>query len=129
MSAGEAVAARLEGGAGSGPVEGAVALGRRLSVADIARDGPPAELKGRCTGFVLETLAVAVAAVLDRRRVRDVLVDVVRIGGDTDTNAAVAGGMLGARDGDEAISAEWREKLQFANEFREIALAITCRAG
>ncbi|KJZ71718.1 hypothetical protein HIM_08915 [Hirsutella minnesotensis 3608] len=56
---------------------------------------------------------------------RDLLIDVVRIGGDTDTNAAVAGGLLGARDGEEGIPAEWREKLQFAQEFREVALAMT----
>ncbi|KAM4064569.1 ADP-ribosylglycohydrolase [Hirsutella rhossiliensis] len=150
VAAGEAVAARLEGnsnnsnnssnnnsnnnnggggGGGGGPVLDAVKLGRRVSVAAMARDGPPAAMKGRATGYVLETLAVAVAAVLDGRSLRDVLVDVVRIGGDTDTNAAVAGGLLGARDGVEAVPAEWAVKLQFASEFREIALALTTGEG
>lgn len=126
VAAGEAVAAQLETvDDGGRPVLDAVKLGRRVSVADMARDGPPAEMKGQCTGYVLETLAVAVAAVLDGRSLRDVLVDVVRIGGDTDTNAAVAGGLLGARDGDEAVPVEWAEKLQFASEFREIAQAMS----
>lgn len=59
---------------------------------------------------MLETLAVA--AVLGRS-VRDVLVDVVRIGGDTDTIAiaAVAGGAARGRLGVEAVPAEWGDKL------------------
>ncbi|KAJ6441287.1 ADP-ribosylglycohydrolase family protein [Purpureocillium lavendulum] len=128
VRAGEATAARLEGGAdGAGPVVAALRLGRRLSVADMARRGPPADvLPGRCAGYVLETLAVGVAAVLDTGRgLEDVLVDVVRLGRDTDTNAAVAGGLLGARDGDGAVPARWRDKLQFADEFTRVALSLT----
>ncbi|UNI17807.1 hypothetical protein JDV02_004125 [Purpureocillium takamizusanense] len=144
VRAGEAVAARLEGdhgdgngdgdgdgdGDGGGPVLAALRLGRRLSVADMADPrggGPPPEmLPGRCGGYVLETLAVGVAAVLDTGRgLEDVLVDVVRLGKDTDTNAAVAGGLLGARDGEEAVPRRWRDKLQFADEFRSIALSLT----
>ncbi|PNY28990.1 ADP-ribosyl-[dinitrogen reductase] glycohydrolase [Tolypocladium capitatum] len=124
VRAGEALAARLENG-DDGPVHAAMATGRRVQVADMARRGPPAEMRGQCSGYVLETLALAVAAVLDGRGLEDVLVDVVRIGKDTDTNAAVAGGLLGARDGEGAIPAAWREKLQFGDEFREIALALT----
>ena len=91
------------------------------------RGGPPADvLPGRCAGYVLETLAVGVAAVLDTGRgLEDVLVDVVRLGRDTDTNAAVAGGLLGARDGHQAVPSRWKDKLQFAGEFRQIALSLT----
>ncbi|KND89282.1 ADP-ribosyl-[dinitrogen reductase] glycohydrolase [Tolypocladium ophioglossoides CBS 100239] len=124
VRAGEALAARLENGH-HGPVHGAMATGRRVQVAAMARHGPPPEMGGRCSGYVLETLALAVAAVLDGRGLEDVLVDVVRIGRDTDTNAAVAGGLLGARDGEDAIPRAWRETLQFGDEFREIALALT----
>jgi ADP-ribosylglycohydrolase len=35
------------------------------------------------------------------------LVWLASAGGDTDTNAAVAGGLMGARDGEEAIPARW----------------------
>lgn len=51
------------------------------------------------SGDVIDTLAVALVAVRDPRPAFDVLCDVVRLGYDTDTNAAVAGGLLGARDG------------------------------
>ena len=42
---------------------------------------------------------------------------VVMLGGDTDTNAAIAGGLLGVRDGVEAIPARWRSILQFGPDF------------
>jgi ADP-ribosylglycohydrolase len=53
-----------------------------------------------------------------------VLVDVVRIGGDSDTNGAIAGGLLGARDGIENIPERWLERLQFREEFEEVTRRI-----
>lgn len=81
-------------------------------------------MPGGCSGFVLESLALAVAAVLDPRSLEDVLVDIVRVGNDTDTNAAIAGGLLGARDGEDAVRRRWTSKLQFATELRSIALQL-----
>jgi ADP-ribosylglycohydrolase len=72
----------------------------------------------------LQSLSVALAALLDPRPLDDVLVDVVRIGGDTDTNGAIAGGLLGARDGVDAIPQRWLDKLQFRREFEEIVAQI-----
>jgi ADP-ribosylglycohydrolase len=37
---------------------------------------------------------------------------VIGLGGDTDTNAAVTGALLGARDGEQAIPPQWLEPLQ-----------------
>lgn len=45
------------------------------------------------------------------------LIDIVRVGGDTDTNAAIAGGLLGIRDGASGIPERWRCLLQYAEEF------------
>ena len=70
---------------------------------------------------MLETLTLAVAAVLDRRKIEDVLVDVVRTGKDTGTNTAVAGGLLGARDGMEGLPMEWKRMVQYGEEFRRLA--------
>jgi ADP-ribosyl-[dinitrogen reductase] hydrolase len=42
-------------------------------------------------------------------------------GGDTDTNAAVAGALMGARDGDAAIPARWVEALDGQARLRGIA--------
>jgi ADP-ribosylglycohydrolase len=41
----------------------------------------------------------------------------VRVGSDTDTNGAIAGGLLGVRDGVAATPVRWRAVLQFADEF------------
>ncbi|KAM5380860.1 hypothetical protein ACJZ2D_003384 [Fusarium nematophilum] len=126
LRAGEGVAIRLEKGR-RGQVYLAVQRGRELMLQDMAEKGPPADLKGGCSGYVLESLTVAVAAVRDFRSLEDCLVDVVRIGRDTDTNAAIAGGLLGARDGEEAIPERWKEKLQFGKEFRDVAAQLMSR--
>ncbi|KAK3389786.1 ADP-ribosylation/Crystallin J1 [Podospora didyma] len=97
-----------------------------ISVNDLAENGPTGAKNGTlvipygASGYVLESLAIAVAALLDPRPLEDVLIDVVRIGMDADTNGAIAGGLLGARDGVEGIPARWREKLQFGKEFAEV---------
>jgi ADP-ribosylglycohydrolase len=70
-----------------------------------------------------------VTALLDPRPLEDALVDVVRLGGDTDTNAAIAGGLLGLRDGAAAIPARWVERLQFAGEFQAAAGTLASEAG
>lgn len=111
----------LGGRPGPGPVEGAILLGKRLSIAELAEHGPLPYLPGQASGYVLESLSLAVAAVLDFRPLAEVLVDVVRVGKDTDTNGAIAGGLLGARDGIDSLPSHWRETpLQFADEFERL---------
>ena len=66
---------------------------------------PPAE---NVKGFVVETVAFALAAW--RRHPRDyraAVMEAVRAGGDTDTVAAIVGGIVGAAVGKEGIPAEW----------------------
>ncbi|HST85286.1 MAG TPA: ADP-ribosylglycohydrolase family protein [Kineosporiaceae bacterium] len=77
-------------------------------------------------GEVLHSLSLAVGAVLDPRSLEEVLIDVVRVSGDSDTDAAIAGGLLGARDGAGQIPERWTAKLRFAPEF--IAAAATIAA-
>lgn len=48
------------------------------------------------------------------------------LGGDADTTAAVAGGLLGVRDGAAAIPARWVERLEYRD--RLVAL-VPCLAG
>jgi len=92
---------------------------RSGALARATPSAPPPTVRGPYSGsgFVLDALSIAVAAVLDPRPLPDILSDVVMLGGDTDTNAAIAGGLLGVRDGVEAIPARWRSILQFAPEF------------
>lgn len=101
----------------------AIEEGENLPLEKAAREGPSGVEVG-VYGYVLNSLKISVAAVLDSRSFEDVLVDVVRLGGDTDTHGAIAGGLLGARDGVEKIPERWLEKLQFRKEFEEVAMRI-----
>jgi ADP-ribosylglycohydrolase len=107
---------RAARGLGVSAVVDAVGYGRALPLAEAAATGRTS-LADDGGGYVLDSLSLAVAAVLDPRPFEDVVVDVVRTGNDTDTNAAVAGGLAGVRDGVGGIPARWLEKLQFRDEF------------
>ena len=60
-------------------------------------------------GHTLLALQVGLWAAITPLNFEDALVQVVRGGGDTDTNAAVAGAVLGARYGATAIPERWLE--------------------
>ncbi|HKD97675.1 MAG TPA: ADP-ribosylglycohydrolase family protein [Micromonosporaceae bacterium] len=115
---GERTAADL----GSADVAEAVGYGRQLDLKRAAATGDTGRVGG--AGFVLDSLSLAVAAVLDPRPLPEVLVDVVRLGMDADTNAAIAGGLLGVRDGVAAIPSRWVARLQFAGEFTAAAARL-----
>jgi ADP-ribosyl-[dinitrogen reductase] hydrolase len=76
------------------------------------------------TGFVLTALAVGCAAVCNFDSFEQGLVWAVNLGGDADTNGAVAGSMLGAKFGIEAIPARWRAVLQHREELESLAETI-----
>ncbi|MFI7586142.1 ADP-ribosylglycohydrolase family protein [Spongisporangium articulatum] len=102
------------------PVDEAIAFGAHLVPATMAATGQTF-LADEGGGYVLDSLSLAVAALCDPRPLVDVLVDIVRLGMDSDTNGAIAGGLLGARDGAAAIPAAWVARLQFAQEFTAAA--------
>jgi ADP-ribosylglycohydrolase len=105
-------------------VTDAIQKGETISLARLASDGPQSNESVSTSGYVLNGLTLSVAALLDTRSFEDVLVDVVRIGGDSDTNGAIAGGLLGAREGIEKIPDRWLKKLQFRQEFEDVAVRI-----
>ncbi|KQS08310.1 hypothetical protein ASG04_14485 [Curtobacterium sp. Leaf183] len=62
-------------------------------------------------GWVVSALQAAYAAVKRSDSLEDALVRAVRTGNDTDTVAAIAGGLAGALYGASALPAAWRELL------------------
>ncbi len=62
-------------------------------------------------GWVVSALQAAYAAVRRSDSLEDALVRAVRTGNDTDTVAAIAGGLAGAVYGASALPAAWRELL------------------
>lgn len=67
-------------------------------------------------GFVHRALERALIAYRDAVSFEDEMVKVINEGGDTDTNAAIAGGLLGVRFGYDAIPSRWVEPLLDKNE-------------
>lgn len=62
-------------------------------------------------GYVVDTLEAAVWCLLTTDNYRDGVLKAVNLGDDTDTVAAVAGGLAGALYSYEAIPKEWRDAL------------------
>jgi ADP-ribosylglycohydrolase len=65
------------------------------------------------SGFIYHTVPVALHVWLRRQSdYRGALLEAVRLGGDTDTIAAIVGALVGARVGKEGIPAEWLRDLR-----------------
>jgi len=77
------------------------------AVLEEARLAPPADYTSQA-GWVRVALHNAVWQLLHAPSLEEALVDTVGRGGDTDTNAAIAGALLGAVHGAAALPARWR---------------------
>lgn len=73
------------------------------------------------SGFVLDTLECALWTWWHHDNFEDALITVVNLGGDTDTNAAVAGALMGAQCGLNAIPERWQEKVAVVSRCLELA--------
>jgi ADP-ribosylglycohydrolase len=73
---------------------------------DQARLSPPADYQSHM-GFVLIALQNAFWQLLHAGGVEEGVVDTVGRGGDTDTNGAISGALLGAVHGRDAVPARW----------------------
>jgi ADP-ribosylglycohydrolase/fructose-1,6-bisphosphatase/inositol monophosphatase family enzyme len=75
-----------------------------------ARDQPP-PCDGESQGWVLVALQNAFYELLHAPSLEEGVVATVRRGGDTDTNAAIAGALLGAVHGRDAVPSQWRQMI------------------
>ena len=75
-----------------------------------AAAAPPADYLHH-QGWVLIAFQNALWQLLHAPSLEDAVVDTVMCGGDTDTNAAICGALLGAIWGRDAIPAQWTESL------------------
>ena len=81
---------------------------KRLFKGDFA-SVPRDEIKS--TGYVVDTLEAALWCLFTTDSYRDCVLRAVNLGLDTDTVAAIAGGLAGALYGYDAIPLEWRDTL------------------
>lgn len=79
------------------------------------------QLTDDAAGYVVDSLILAVAALVKADRFDAGLVWVIRFGRDTDTNGAIAGGLLGARFGASAIPARWTDRLEWGAWLSDVA--------
>jgi ADP-ribosylglycohydrolase len=89
----------------------------RLFQDDFA-DLPEDEIKS--SGYVVDTLEAAVWCFLNTDNYADCVLKAVNLGADTDTVAAVVGGIAGMYYGYESIPAEWVEQLARLDYIKEL---------
>lgn len=80
------------------------------------------------SGYVVHCVEIAFWCAVHRPSLEDALIFLAEAGGDTDTNAAVAGALLGARDGETGIPPRWLEQLGSARGVSALAERLV-RAG
>jgi ADP-ribosylglycohydrolase len=100
--------ARAAYDAALGWARSARAVGPVVAALEAAAESPPT-CEGESQGFVLIALQNAFHELLHAPSLEAGLVATVRRGGDTDTNAAIAGALLGAVHGRAAIPFQWRQ--------------------
>lgn len=84
------------------------------------------EARIRSGGFVLHTLQAALWCLLTTCDYRTCVLEAVNLGDDTDTTAAVAGGLAGLWYGPEAIPEEWAEATAKYREIRALSRRFSC---
>ncbi len=91
------------------------AMGAESTLADAiraAQSAPPASYGPPTAGWVLVAFQNALWQLLHADSVEDALADTISRGGDTDTNAAICGALLGAVRGVSAMPYHWIRTLQ-----------------
>ncbi|HET9603340.1 MAG TPA: ADP-ribosylglycohydrolase family protein [Gemmatimonadales bacterium] len=78
-------------------------------------------ITGPASGHAVNTMEIALWTAHHEPNLERGLLWLASAGGDTDTNAAVAGGLMGARDGEEAIPPRWLDDI--AQRERLVTLA------
>lgn len=76
------------------------------------------------SGYVLHTLEASIWCLLTTDNYRDAVLKAVNLGEDTDTTAAVTGGLAGLLYGHETIPASWKEKLARYADIEDLAFRM-----
>jgi ADP-ribosylglycohydrolase len=87
-------------------------------------EGDPAGAPLQGSGDTLRTVGAGFWALANAPSFADGVLRVIHEGGDADTNAAVAGALLGAREGVAAIPARWIDGLRHGAQLRQRGAAL-----
>lgn len=76
------------------------------------------------TGYCVDSLLIGVQVAIEAEDYRSGMRMAIRYGGDTDTNAAIAGGLLGIRFGVDGIPKAWRAAMRGKEHFEPLVDAL-----
>ena len=96
----------------------AIRIVQGSSINNLALDDP------RAMGYTLKAMQAGLWALVQGDSFKEALVAVVNEGGDTDTNGAVAGAMLGGRYGDGEIPGRWLKCIAGRERLEGLALQL-----
>ena len=65
----------------------------------------------KSTGYVVDSLEAAVWCLITTNTMEECLLKAVNLGGDTDTIAAIAGGLAGLYYGYDSVPEKWRKQI------------------
>ena len=99
-----------------------------LAAAD-ERDALASLAGGPAAGACWTTLSIGLCALTHLGDYETGVAWAISLGGDTDTNAAVAGALLGFRQGSGAIPRRWLEPLAQRDQIEDAAIALARGAG
>lgn len=77
------------------------------------------------SGYVLHTLEAAMWCILTEENYKDAVLKAVNLGDDTDTTAAVTGGLAGLIYGCDGIPPLWLNKLARFNDIRNLGIRLS----
>ena len=73
------------------------------------------------TGYVVHSLEVVLNRFLNNNSYESDVVSTIKLGGDTDTNACIIGGLSALYYGEKAIPSHWLDKLKKRTEIEDLA--------
>jgi ADP-ribosyl-[dinitrogen reductase] hydrolase len=80
-------------------------------------------------GYVMNTLKAAMYCFLTTENYADAVLMAVNLGNDSDTTAAVAGGLAGLYYGFETIPEKWRNEVKRSNDIKDLCDRLTAATG
>ena len=90
----------------------------------LSEDIDPDTVDLKNSGYVVTTLQAGLYHGLTAETAEEAIIDAVMMGGDTDTIAAVAGAVAGARFGGEALSGRWLNDITETDELTELSHSL-----
>jgi len=77
------------------------------------------------SGYVIHTLEASIWCLLTTSNYKDAVLKAVNLGSDTDTTAAVTGGLAGLLYCYDTIPAEWVKVLERRDDIEDLALRMS----